>query len=306
MTVDPAIRLEGITKKFRRIHALKGITLEIPTGQVFGFLGPNGAGKTTAIRIMLDLVRPTAGNVYLFGQHVRREHNVLRRVGAIAEGPAFYPYLSAWRNLEVIARTANRYDPAQIKALLDRVGLANRAHQRVRTYSLGMKQRLGVAAALITNPDILILDEPTNGLDPAGMQEIRQLIREESTQRGRTVFLSSHLLNEVEQVCDRVAIIHRGEVLREGAVSALLSSGTRLYLEGTPHDTLVAALSERWQVAPEGNGVTLAAAPEDAPAIVRTLVERAVDVYQVVVHRQSLEEFFLDVTGTGKGIKTNV
>lgn len=299
MTEMPAIRIDNLSKTFgrrrKRIEAVKHVTLEIPVGQVYGFLGPNGAGKTTTIRMMLDLIRSTEGDVTIFGRHVRREHDVLRRVGAIVEGATFYNFLSGRRNLEVLARTANDLNPKRIDALLEQVGLAHRADQRVKGYSTGMKQRLGLAAALLSDPDLLILDEPTNGLDPEGMHEIRLFIRSLADDHGKTVFLSSHLLGEVEQVCDRVAIINLGEIVREGMVSDLLEGKSRLRVEASPLDRAAAVLSERWAVSSNGQWLTIDAAREDAPHLVRRLVEQGVDVYQVASQRQSLEEFFLAV-----------
>lgn len=299
MTAQPAIRITNLSKTFgrrrKRIEAVKHVTLDIPVGQVYGFLGPNGAGKTTTIRMMLDLIRPTEGDVTIFGQHVRREHGVLRRVGAIVEGAMFYNFLSGRRNLEVLARTANDLNPQRIDALLEQVGLAHRADQRVKGYSTGMKQRLGLAAALLGDPDLLILDEPTNGLDPEGMHEIRQFIRSLADDHGKTIFLSSHLLGEVEQVCDRVAIINLGEIVREGMVSDLLEGKSRLRVEASPLDRAAAVLGERWAVSSNGQWLTIDATREDAPYLVRRLVEQGVDVYQVASQRQTLEEYFLSV-----------
>jgi len=299
MTAQPAIRITNLSKTFgrrrKRIEAVKHVTLDIPVGQVYGFLGPNGAGKTTTIRMMLDLIRPTEGDVTIFGQHVRREHGVLRRVGAIVEGAMFYNFLSGRRNLEVLARTANDLNPQRIDALLEQVGLAHRADQRVKGYSTGMKQRLGLAAALLGDPDLLILDEPTNGLDPEGMHEIRQFIRSLADDHGKTIFLSSHLLGEVEQVCDRVAIINLGEIVREGMVADLLEGKSRLRVEASPLDRAAAVLGERWTVSSNGQWLTIDATREDAPYLVRRLVEQGVDVYQVASQRQTLEEYFLSV-----------
>ncbi len=299
MTTQPAIRITNLSKTFgrrrKRIEAVKHVTLDIPVGQVYGFLGPNGAGKTTTIRMMLDLIRPTEGDVTIFGQHVRREHGVLRRVGAIVEGAMFYNFLSGRRNLDVLARTANDLNPQRIDALLEQVGLAHRADQRVKGYSTGMKQRLGLAAALLGDPDLLILDEPTNGLDPEGMHEIRQFIRSLADDHGKTIFLSSHLLGEVEQVCDRVAIINLGEIVREGMVSDLLEGKSRLRVEASPLDRAAAVLGERWAVSSNGQWLTIDATREDAPYLVRRLVEQGVDVYQVASQRQTLEEYFLSV-----------
>ncbi len=306
MSDTVALRLDNLSKTFgqrglrkRRIEAVKNVNLEIQAGQVYGFLGPNGAGKTTSIRMMLDLILPTQGNVYIYGQHVRQRHDVLRRVGAIVEGATFYGFLTGRKNLEVLARTANHYDPKRIDALLEQVGLAGRAHQRVKGYSTGMKQRLGLAAALLSDPDLLILDEPTNGLDPAGMHEIRQFIRELADKYGKTVFLSSHLLGEIEQVCDRVAIINLGQIVREGAVQELLAGKSVLRIEAQPLDKAAAVLSERWMITTNEQHLTVQAAREEIPHVIRRLVENQVDVYEVANQRQSLEEYFLAVVREG-------
>jgi ABC-2 type transport system ATP-binding protein len=213
-----ALSLNHVAKTFGRgkkqVQALKNLDLEVQAGQVYGFLGPNGAGKTTTIRILLDLIRPTRGQAAIYGRDPRRDHGVLGRVGAIVEGAAFYPFLSGRRNLEVLARTGGACDRGRIDALLEQVGLAERAGQYVRGYSTGMKQRLGLAAALLSDPDLLILDEPTNGLDPAGIQEMRVFIRDLVDRHGKTVFLSSHILSEIEQVCDRVGDHQPGPVAR--------------------------------------------------------------------------------------------
>ena len=300
MSKPVAIRVDNLSKTFGRrkskqVQAVKNVTLDVNAGQVYGFLGPNGAGKTTTIRMLLDLIRPTSGDAYIYAQHIRREHGVLRRVGAIVEGATFYNFLPGRKNLEVLARTANRYDPERIEMLLAKVGLTERAHQRVHGYSTGMKQRLGLAAALLTDPDLLILDEPTNGLDPGGMREIRQLIRDLADNEGKTIFLSSHLLGEIEQVCDRVAIINLGEIVREGAVAALLAGQSYLRVEATPLDKAAAVLGEHWAISSNTNWLTIAAAHEDVPHVVRQLVEHQIDVYQVTIERQSLEDYFLEV-----------
>lgn len=295
-----AIRMEHLTKVFgrskkKRIVAVSNVSLEIKTGQVYGFLGPNGAGKTTTIRMLLDLIRPSVGEAHIFGKHVRREHEVLQRVGAIVEGAAFYNFLTGRRNLEVLARTANQYDPTRIELLLAQVGLVQRADQRVKGYSTGMKQRLGLAAALLTDPDLLILDEPTNGLDPSGMHEIRAFIRSQADDHGKTVFLSSHLLGEVEQVCDRVAIINMGEIVREGAVRDLLAGKSALYVEAAPLDKAAQVLSEHWPVTKDTQHLTVDAPREDVPHVIRRLVEHDVNIFHVASQRQTLEEYFLKV-----------
>ncbi|MCL4246592.1 MAG: ABC transporter ATP-binding protein [Anaerolineae bacterium] len=295
-----AIETHSLSKQFGRkkksVLAVNKLSLQVEANQVYGFLGPNGAGKTTTIRILLDLVRPTSGEARLFGQPTLRAHEVLRRVGALVEGATFYPYLSGRKNLEVLARTGGYYDKERIDRLIHQVGMEDRAERRAGGYSTGMKQRLGIAAALLSDPDLIILDEPTNGLDPAGIQEMRTFIRSLVKEQGKTVFLSSHMLGEVEQVCDRVAIINKGSIVREGKVADLLSEHARLRIDASPIDVASEVLSRNWRVM-RSDGVLLAeAAREDAPAMIRKLVEQDVQVFEVSAHRQSLESFFLSVT----------
>jgi ABC-2 type transport system ATP-binding protein len=300
MSQTTAITLEQVSKTFGRgkkqVRAIQNLSLTIQAGQVYGFLGPNGAGKTTTIRMLLDLIRPTAGRTTIYSQDPRRQHEVLRRVGAIVEGAAFYPYLTGRRNLEVLARTSGLYDQARIDSLLEQVGLTERAGQRVSGYSTGMKQRLGLAAALLADPDLLILDEPTNGLDPAGIQEIRRFIRDLVDHHGKTVFLSSHILSEIEQVCDRVAIINHGELVREGAVAELLAGTGELRVEASPLPRAAQALDSRWPLTVNGQWMAVKADHAAIPEVVRLLVTAEVDVYQVVSQRQTLEDYFLAVT----------
>jgi ABC-2 type transport system ATP-binding protein len=240
MSHSMAIHIENLYKHFgrrpsKRVQAVKNLSLEVTAGQVYGFLGPNGAGKTTTIRMLLDLIRPSEGDVYLFGQHIQREHAVLSRAGAMVEGATFYDFLTGRRNLEVFALTSNVDLPAaRFDEVLTLVDMVARSHRRVKGYSTGMKQRLGIAAALLTDPDMLILDEPANGLDPHGINEIRGLIRKLADEYGKTVFLSSHQLGEVEQVCDRVAIINKGELLREGTVAELVSGKAQFRVRAQP------------------------------------------------------------------------
>lgn len=300
MSETAAIRLENLSKTFGRrtsqVQAVRGIHLEVASGQVYGFLGPNGAGKSTTIRMIMDLIRPSAGELFVYGRQVQKDHAVLQRVGALVEGAAFYDFLTGRRNLEVLARTGDHYEAARIQNLLEQVGMADRADRLVKGYSTGMKQRLGLAAALLLNPDLVILDEPTNGLDPAGIQEMRTFIRDLAEKQGKTVFLSSHLLGEVEQVCDRVAIINKGQIIREGRVADLLADQTQLVVEVEPVDKATAVLAPHWQCTVSGQTVTIAAARSETPAIVQTLVANDVAVYSVQQDRQSLEQYFLEAT----------
>lgn len=302
-----AIHLENLSKTFgrgkRQVHAVRNVSLTVEAGQVYGLLGPNGAGKTTTIRMLLGLIRPTGGRALLYEQDVQMHHTVLRRVGAIVEGATAYPFLSGRDNLEVMARTSGHYDPARVDTLLKQVGLQERARQRVRGYSLGMKQRLGLAEALLHDPDLLILDEPTNGLDPAGIQEFRQFARDLADKHGKTVCLSSHLLNEVEQVCDRVAIIHQGELIREGVVAQLLSKQTQVRIIVSPRDKAEGILRGHWPITADDDGTLIVqASHDDIPNVVRLLVEQAIDIYEINPQRQTLEEYFLGVTN-GKALQ---
>jgi ABC-2 type transport system ATP-binding protein len=296
----PAIQFENISKQFGKgravFHAVKNLTLEVSPGQVYGFLGPNGAGKTTTIRMIMALIHPTRGNIRVYGQDVQKHPGVLKKVGALVEGPAFYSYMSGRDNLQVIGRTANDYHPERIELLLKQVGLEQHAKNRIDTYSLGMRQRLGIAAALLGDPDLVILDEPTNGLDPAGIQEMRQFIRSLAKNEGKTVFVSSHLLNEVEQICDRVAIIHKGELIREGAVVELVSARAKLHIQASPVEKVIEVLSGEWSTLVEDEKIVIDARRQDAPHIIRRLAENGVDVYEVSFERQSLEEYFMEVT----------
>lgn len=295
-----AIEFNDLTKTFgtgkKQVAAVKGLNLQIESGQVYGFLGPNGAGKTTTIRMMMDLIRPTRGRVQLFGRN-SREADSLKRVGGLIEGPAFYPYLSGRENLNVLADLRGITDKTRVTTLLKQVGLTQAADRRASQYSLGMKQRLGLAAALLHNPDLVVLDEPTNGLDPAGIQEMRADIRALATEHGKTVFLSSHLLNEVEQVCDRVAIVYKGEIVREGKVADLVGDKSRVRVEVESPEQVAATLRGQWSVHLNGDrAVYVEATRADAPIINRQLVEAGIDVYQLQLEKQSLEEYFLEVT----------
>lgn len=284
----------------RARHAVRDLTLAIEPQQIFGFLGPNGAGKTTTIRLLLDLIQPTGGEAYIFGQQVRRNPAAVRQVGAFIEGASFYPYLSGWDNLMVFGRTFGDFDVSRAHALIEAVGLKGREQDKTGKYSTGMKQRLGIAAALLHNPPVLILDEPTSGLDPAGIREMRDFIRQLTREQGKTVFLSSHQLSEVQQICDRVGIIHKGELLAEGDVADLLkeASQPQLSLVVKPVEKAQAALAQKWTVQPDTppDSLIVTVPYEEIPAVVRVLVAAEVDVYGMEHRQASLEDFFLSVT----------
>lgn len=302
----PAIKIRSLSKTFgkgkKTVEAVINLDLEVQARQVFGFLGPNGAGKSTTIRMLMDLIRPTTGEAFLFGKSTGTLES-RKRVGALVEGADFYPFMSAWDNLVVLDRTAGTYQPGRITELIESVGLSERAQQRVGGFSTGMKQRLGLAAALLNDPELLILDEPTNGLDPAGIQEMRGFIRDQAHTHGKTVFLSSHMLNEVEQVCDRVAIINKGLLLREGPVETLLEGEVgQMRLQVRPLYKARQIIVARWPdtlMPIKRNGdewLTLYLNQDQAPLVVTELVQAGIQVFQVIQKRQSLEEFFIAVT----------
>jgi ABC-2 type transport system ATP-binding protein len=293
---ESVVDISGLSKTFGGgVRAVQDVSLSVGAGEVYGFLGPNGAGKSTTIRMLLGLISPTGGTARLFGQDVRHDHSVLKRVGSLVDGGTFYPFLSGRRNLEVLGRTQGRHDPARADRLLDQVGLSGAAGRKVKGYSTGMRQRLGVAAALLNDPDLVILDEPANGLDAAGIGEMRALIQGLARDEGKTVFLSSHLLHEVEQVCDRVAIVDKGRVIREAAMGDLTRSDA-VVVDAEPPDRALSALQGRWPGAVESGRLLIQADRSEIPAIVQALVAAGVPVFGVAAERRSLEAAFLSIT----------
>jgi ABC-2 type transport system ATP-binding protein len=297
------IEIEGLRKEFRRIRggrtvAVGGLDLEVPEGGVFGFLGPNGAGKTTTIRCLLGMVRPTRGRMSMLGAEIPRGlSGVLDRVGSIVEQPALYPRFSGRRNLEVLGRLVGT-GSATIDAALERVGLADRAGDPVRTYSLGMKQRLGIAAALLKDPALLLLDEPANGLDPAGIVEVRELLRSLGSE-GRTVFVSSHILSEVQQIADRVGILVRGRCIRSGPVHEVLAGGRAagVLARVDDPDAGLRALGEAGLAAERrGDLLWVEVAAVDAALVTRALAGRDLFVSELRADEADLETVFLELT----------
>jgi ABC-2 type transport system ATP-binding protein len=289
------IQTNQLTKHYGAIHAVEALDLSVRPGEVYGFLGPNGAGKTTTLRMLLGLIRPTAGGVRLFGQRPGRRF--LDRVGALVEGPAFYPYLSGRDNVRALARHAD-VGGTRVDSVLDLVDLSERSHDRFATYSLGMKQRLGLAAALLKEPDLLILDEPTNGLDPAGMADMRVTIRRLAAS-GCTVMLSSHLLGEVQQICDRVGVISAGRLVAEMSV-AEMGSGRTLRVVARPIDRAyehVTTVLGADRVRVDGDALELSVEPGEAARINTSLVSAGVAVSELRTHEPDLERTFLELTG---------
>ncbi|AGZ44254.1 ABC transporter ATP-binding protein [Actinoplanes friuliensis] len=291
--MTPPVETRGLTKRFGALTAVDTLDLTVHAGEVYGFLGPNGAGKTTTLRMLLGLIRPTAGEVRLFGEPPGR----LDGVGALIEGPAFYPYLSGRDNLRVMARHAG-VTPDRVAVVLEQVDLTGRARDRYSTYSLGMKQRLGVAAALLKDPRLVILDEPTNGLDPAGMADMRLLVRRLGAS-GCTVLLSNHLMTEVQELCDRVGIIAGGRLIAESTVAELRGDRT-LRLVATPLDAAAArarTLLGAAAVRITDGGLDLAVTPDRAAEVNATLVGAGIAVSELRPEERSLEQAFFALTG---------
>jgi ABC-2 type transport system ATP-binding protein len=298
---EPVLDASHLTKSFGDRVAVSDVSFELSAGEVFGFLGPNGAGKTTTIRMLVGLARPDRGRVRIRGFDLARDFaRAMAHVGCIVESPDLYPYLTGRENLLHFARMLPDGTAARIPELARLVALEERLDEKVSTYSLGMRQRLGIAQALLGAPDLLILDEPANGLDPAGIREIRRLVRALAAERGIAVFVSSHLLSEVEQMCDRVAIIHRGQTLATGPVSELLSrsaSGFRIAARpaGKAAEVLGAVLPGG--VERDGDAILVSAPPDAIPAAVRALVAAGVEILAVERRASTLEDVFLEVTG---------
>jgi ABC-2 type transport system ATP-binding protein len=304
---DPApivLEAENLTKSFGKREAVVDVHFQVHAGEVFGFLGPNGAGKTTTIRMLVGLVRPDRGRVRIRGLDLRRDfRKAMGHVGCIVESPDLYRFLTGRENLLHFSRMLPEGAAGRIPELARLVALTERLDDRVSTYSLGMRQRLGIAQALLGNPDVLILDEPANGLDPAGIREIRQLVRRLAQERGIAVFVSSHLLSEIEQMCDRVAIIHRGRTLAAGPVRELLDrvASDRVRVTARPARLAAERLAAFGAVEPsssDGEAVVAAQIPrERVPEALRALAAAGVDVFAIERPLSSLEEVFLEVTG---------
>ncbi len=304
-----ALVTRGLTKRYDDVNVVDGLDLSIERGKLYGFLGPNGAGKTTTIRMALGLILPTGGEVELLGTSVFGDHRstVLARTGALVEEPGFYRFLSGRRNLEVFARAGAARDDvrrrlSRIDEVLELVGLAQAAKKRVKAYSQGMRQRLGIALALLGEPEMLMLDEPTNGLDPAGMREIRQLLRRLADD-GTTVFVSSHLLAEVEAMCDRVGVLSRGRLVAEGSPGELRGAAERFRIEvddPARAQQVLAGMADVEASAGEEGSVFVRLSGEATPAGVNAaLVNAGVAVSALVPERESLEDMFLELVGDG-------
>lgn len=299
---DKVIEVRGLTKDFKEIRAVDSLSVNVYRGDVFGFLGPNGAGKSTTIRMLLTLIRPKEGSIKIFGKSLMENRNdILKDIGAIIENPAFYNYLSAYKNLEILSRMSGReISSNKIMETLETVGLKERSASKVKTYSHGMKQRLGIAQALLHDPELIILDEPTTGLDPQGMKEIRDLINYLCKEKNKTIFLSSHILSEVEQVANRMIIINKGKTVVEGKVQELLDSAEmKVTIEVDDVEAAGQLIKDSgWAeklLSTNNNKMVFDIKTEEIALLNKYLVSNNISVSAIVPTR-SLEEYFLKIT----------
>lgn len=298
------LETKSLTKDFGGRRAVDDLSLQVRAGDVYGFLGPNGAGKSTTIRMLVGLVRPTCGSARLFDRDVQSEHRAaLGRTGALVESPSLYRYLSARENLRILARMSGECRDKRIDEVLDLVGLLDRARDKVRTYSHGMRQRLGIAQALLPDPELVILDEPTTGLDPEGMKHVRELILHLAKDLGKTIFLSSHLLHEVEQVCARVGIINRGRLVAEGDVSSLLGAEAGLVEfrvgDAQRAEKVLSTVPDCRLISREEDVLSVRVAPDRVPELNRAIVQAGIDLHTVTMKAASLEDFYLNLVQEG-------
>lgn len=298
-----AVQLENVTKVIKGRTIIDSLSFSIYEGEVFGFLGPNGAGKTTTIRMMVGLMQMSKGDIVISGHSVRTHfEEAIQHVGAIVENPELYKFLSGYENLKQYARMQKGISKQRINEVVELVGLRERIHDKVKTYSLGMRQRLGIAQSLLHRPKVLILDEPTNGLDPAGIKEIRQYIRDLAEKEGMAVIVSSHLLSEMEMMCDRIGILQKGKLIGVQSVRGWMENELETYSIELEKEELEAAASYMREafagikVKQKVNYLTFEAERTDIPAIIRLLAEKELAVYEVKKESKSLEERFLEIT----------
>ncbi|MCP1160866.1 MULTISPECIES: ABC transporter ATP-binding protein [Bacillus] len=295
------LETNGLTKKFGKRSAVENVDLRLAKGEIYGFLGPNGAGKTTTIRMLLGLARPTGGSIHIFGRDLKKEKlQILRKVGSLVEYPSYYGHLTAIENLEALRRILE-VPKSRIDEVLAIVRLSKEAKRPVKGFSLGMKQRLGIAAALLANPELLILDEPTNGLDPSGILEIRELIKSMPAQHGMTILVSSHLLSEIDQMATQVGIISKGSMIFQDSIHVLRQKANS-QIAITVNETEKAwraLLSNGIQAEKEREHLLLDGTDAQVAAAVETLVRHDVSVYRVQEKRKTLEDIFLELTGEG-------
>ncbi|MEI7471888.1 MAG: ABC transporter ATP-binding protein [Chitinophagaceae bacterium] len=299
--MPPIITVHQLSKQFAEIHAVSDLSFTVNEGDVYGFLGQNGAGKSTTIRMLLTLIKPSSGQIKIFGKDLStHRHEILQKIGAVIEKPDLYKYLTAYQNLSIFARISGiKANRTMLMNQLEQVGLAERAHSKVKTFSQGMKQRLGIAVALIHNPDLIILDEPTNGLDPQGIADIRQLILQLSKEKGKTILVSSHLLSEIELIANRIIIIDKGKKIVEGYSAELLDPAkTIVQIETTDNKVAIEQLAlSKWkeQIVSSPNGIRLQMNKNAIPDLVKDAVEMNINIL-AIQPRHSLEDYFLSLT----------
>lgn len=297
-----AMQLSDVRKRIGKKEVIKGLSFTINKGEVFGLIGPNGAGKTTTIRMMVGLMKLSDGDVHILGKSIKSQFKeAIREVGAIVENPELYPFLTGAQNLKQYARMIPGITQERIDEAVKLVGLEKAMNEKVGRYSLGMRQRIGIAQALLHKPSILILDEPTNGLDPAGIREIRQYIRKLATEHGVAVIISSHLLSEIELMCDRIGVIKNGELVAIQSVAENTPAGEQQLLEveieATPPETALEIINQKTLAVQKENKISFQIERENIPSLISSLVEQNILVYEVSVTKATLEDKFFDLIG---------
>lgn len=301
--MEPFVRVKNVSKTIRGKQIIQAINFDLIPGQITGFIGPNGAGKTTTIRIMTGLMKPTSGEVEIGGISMQKNFSeAIRPVGVIVENPEMYSYLSGYKNLLHFARMHDKASKDELARIIDQVGLTDRIHEKVSTYSLGMRQRLGLAQALLHKPKFLILDEPTNGLDPAGIRELRVLLRKLADEEGVAVLVSSHLLTEIELMCDRIIIIQRGQIVETRDIRASQQSRYRFDID---NEGLEVLNSYNYTFTQLENFTIVDIERHQVPALIAQLVEKNIAIYAVTPYQESLEDQFLQVTGGDMHVPTH-
>lgn len=301
--MEPFVRVKNVSKTIRGKQIIQAINFDLIPGQITGFIGPNGAGKTTTIRIMTGLMKPTSGEVEIGGISMQKNFSeAIRPVGVIVENPEMYSYLSGYKNLLHFARMHDKASKDELARIIDQVGLTDRIHEKVSTYSLGMRQRLGLAQALLHKPKFLILDEPTNGLDPAGIRELRVLLRKLADEEGVAVLVSSHLLTEIELMCDRIIIIQRGQIVETRDIRASQQSRYRFDIDNKGLEVLN---SYNYTFTQLENFTIVDIERDQVPALIAQLVKKNIAIYAVTPYQESLEDQFLQVTGGDMHVPTH-
>jgi len=305
MTTQPIVQLQNLSKTIRGKQLIQQLNIDLYPGQITGFLGPNGAGKTTTIRMMTGLMHPTEGTVIIDGLSLQENYEeAISKVGVIVENPEMYKFMTGYKNLLHFARMHKNVTKERIEEVVRQVGLEKRIHEKVSTYSLGMRQRLGLAQALLHRPKFLILDEPTNGLDPAGIREFRMYLRKIAAEDGVSVFVSSHLLSEIELMCDRVAVIQNGKLIDIRDIN--IETSSFYYIEAAPKDDVAIHLQKfDYNFTVENNGFVVEIKKEDIPKLITQFVNAEIQLFAVQPHQKTLEDQFLEMTGGGQIAEAN-